>query len=233
MNENPDAGTSFTVIAMALLIGSISSPAAARQSQRQSTKSSSAATQLLSRGLFYYNNNDDNAARQFQQVIKQYPSSQEGEDAQYYLGSYYQRKYFVKRKSKSPDPRELRDILINAEAAFQKYISRFTNNGSRKWLSDAEFNLSLVYLLEGDQKRALLQLDDMLDKSSRDQSVYIYQVDWPLSRKDVIDSNFDAKQLAQFTRSLPSVNALSQSGVDQIIADIKKWCQSQKGLKLK
>src|SRR5258706_14136251 len=56
------------------------------------------ADQCLSLGLFYYNNDDisDKASQQFKLVMTKYTrSTKQVETAQYYLASYYQRKYYI------------------------------------------------------------------------------------------------------------------------------------------
>src|SRR5437868_7602529 len=86
-----------------LLVNALLAPMASAQSSKlpptatTSSKLSKAAQQVLAKALFYYNNDDisDEAARQCQLVLKQYSSTPEAETAQFYLGSYYQRKYYI------------------------------------------------------------------------------------------------------------------------------------------
>jgi hypothetical protein len=184
------------------------------------------AGQCLSLALFYFNNDDisDKAARQFKTVITQYPKNDEAETAQYYLASYYQRKFYILRERTRKEDAAL---LQQAQREYFNYIDRYSNSGSGKWLTDAHFNLALVFSQLRDQKGAANILDRMINAAGRDGQTYLYQVVWSANPADVVDGYLDARALADYTRSL--VN--SGRPCEQIVPAIRKWCQSQKSRK--
>src|ERR1044071_538944 len=64
------------------------------------------AVQLLKEGTSYQSADDtsDRAAISYRLVIQKYPSSPEAEQAQYFLGTYYEKKFFLlEGKSKEQD----------------------------------------------------------------------------------------------------------------------------------
>jgi len=189
--------------------------------QTTQTTKANTADQILKLGFFYYNNDDisDKAATQFRIVISKYPKSSEAETAQYYLGSYYQRKYYVKwaqyrKEDKSP--------LELAVREYRVYTDKYYKSGSHKWLGDAFFNLALVYLQKGDARNAGFELNKMKGASNLDSSVYIYQVIYSKNYEDVIDRSVATEGLASYTSSL----VYSGKSFWQITASIKDWSKS-------
>lgn len=180
----------------------------------------------LTLGLFYFNNDDitDKVAHLFKTVITQYPKNDEAETAQYYLASYYQRKFYILRERTR---KEDASLLQQAQREYFNYIDRYSNSGSGKWLTDAHFNLALVFSQQRDQKGAANILDRMINAAGRDGQTYLYQVVWSSNPADVVDGYWDARALADYTRSL--VN--SGRPCEQLVPAIKKWCQSQKSRK--
>src|SRR5204863_7862349 len=109
------------------LLGALTcAPAAAQsQQQQQTTTSCNSASRCLSLGLFYYNNDDisDQAAKQFRKVLTTYKrSAAEAEKAQFYLASYYQRKYYIKLERTR---KEDRAALQTAQAEYRNYTTRY------------------------------------------------------------------------------------------------------------
>lgn len=193
----------------------------AAQTKQQGIASS--ADQLLKLGFFYYNNDDitDKAATQFRAVISKYPKSTEAETAQYYLGSYYQRKYYVQlEKYRKPDAR----ALESAKKEYRAYTDRYYKTGSRQWLADAFFNLALVYLQTGDARNAGFELSKMGGASALDNSTYIYQVIYSQSYDDVLDGNFNSKALADYTAVLIKG---TKPSFKQTVNSIRDWCRRQ------
>ena len=183
----------------------------------QSTKANTA-DEILKLGFFYYNNDDisDKAATQFRAVIAKYPKSGEAETAQYYLGSYYQRKFYVKlaqyrKEDKSP--------LELAVREYRVYTDKYYKSGSHKWLGDAFFNLALVYLQKGDVRNAGFELNKMRGASNLDSSVYLYQVIYSKNFEDVIDRSVATEGLAGYTSSL----VYSGKSFWQITTAIRDW----------
>jgi hypothetical protein len=194
------------------------------------------ADQCLSLGIYYYNNDDisDQAARQFNLVMTKYAGSKQAEQAQYFLASYYQRKYYIQLRRQRKDERKLLQL---AAIEYKKYTDRYYQNGSGQWLADAFFNLGLVYLQVNDPNSAGNELSKMRDASGRDGSVYLYEIVWSPSPDDVIDSYVAARPLANFALSILSgkisVQQIQRSvgggdSFDQKVLMLKKWCQLQK-----
>jgi tetratricopeptide (TPR) repeat protein len=196
----------------------------------QIRKSVMSAEQTLTRGIFYYNNNDvsDAAAKQFQEVIKKYPKTTEAEEARYYLGNYYRRKYYITREKWR---RTWPESLVKAQQEYRAYVGAYSIQGSRKWLSDARFNLSLIDMELGDYRAAEDQLSRIiLYESVKDPAIYIDQLVWSTNAEDVIDFEFSAKELAEFARGQAMFHTLG-SEFESVLPSLKKWCQSYKSRK--
>lgn len=183
-----------------------------------------AAREKTNIGNFYYANYsvDDEAIKIYKQVITQYADTPSAEEAQYYLGKYYQQKFYIYSekwgKGSTGD-------LDEAEDAFQHYIKLYSSRGSRRWLSDSLWNLALVRLQQNKRGEAIDKLREMLVYAKRDQKVCVRQIVWTSNSKDLIDYEFDAAQLAQFAKSLAENNL----GFGQIVEELKKWCRGQMG----
>jgi len=179
---------------------------------------------LLSLGDFYYRNNDvsDKADTYYKQVIRNSPGSQTAGFAQYNRGSYWFRKFYVVKEQYS---REDRNALVQAEGQYYNFIDKFAKQTNTiGLLSDAEFNLALVYLQQGKRDYAVGWLNRMLGEAvKQDQMVYIYKVVWTSKPADIVDRNVDAAQLAMFAR-----DSIQKGGdVNSVVLDIKRWCQKQ------
>jgi TolA-binding protein len=213
----------------AALLTSLTLPAAPATAQKGGGQRRAAAgntpEEIFSLGFFYYNNSDirdDNAAKQFQRVIKNYPKSEEAERAQFFLASYYQRKYYIrKERYGEPDP----DALNAAENEYAKYIRDYPNGGPCQCLSDAYFHLALVHLQQGNHNAARHQLTRLSEEAGKDPAVYVYQVVWSSNSNDVIDSHFDAKSLAEHT------SRISGLPFSDAVSLLKRWCRDQKSKK--
>ncbi len=199
-----------------------------KRSNNQVQSKTATAEQLLAHALFYYNNNDvtDAAAKQFKQLIKQYPETVEAEEGQYYLGSYYRRKYYI---TKEKWRREFPESLSQAVSEYQAYIAKYWRKGSGKWLSDAQFYLSLVYMESGYLSGAEEHLSRIVNyESGRDPTVYIDQLVWSTDSVDMIDFEFGAKDLAEFTRGRVF---LRPADFDMVLPTLRRWCQDYKSRK--
>lgn len=198
--------------------------AAAGVSASGQTKGARSADEILKLGFFYYNNDDisDEAANQFRAVIAQYPHSEEAETAQYYLGSYFQRKYYVQEaKFRRRDAQ----ALEAAAREYRAYTDRYYKGGSHQWLADAFFNLALVHLQSGDVVNAGYELNKMSGAASLDDSVYIYQVIYSQSTDDVLDGRFPSSRLAEYASSVAADGGRS---FEQKVAAIRDWCRDQR-----
>jgi hypothetical protein len=217
-----------------LLMFSFFTLVSAGTARTQSIPRCTSAEQCLSLGVYYYNNDDitDKAVRQFNLVMTKYAGSKQAEQAQYFLASYYQRKYYIQLRRQGRDDRKLLELAANE---YRKYTDRYYKTGSGQWLADAFFNLGLVYLQVNDSNRAGNELSKMRDASGRDGSVYVYQIIWSSSPDDIVDSYVAAKPLADFALSIlygrSSIQQRSGGGgnsFDQKVLMLRKWCQLQK-----
>lgn len=177
--------------------------------------------QQLKLGFFYYNNDDisDKAAAQFRLAANSRDPAT-AETAQYYLGSYFQRKYYVQQANYGKADRK---ALETAVLEYRAYTTKYYKTGSHQWLADAFFNLALVYLQLGDARNAGFELNKLREAKALDDSVYIYQVIYSQSRNDVLDAFFPSGPLADYTSALLSAG----QPFDQQIAAIKNWCRQQ------
>jgi TolA-binding protein len=195
--------------------------------------SSEAAQKALSRAHYYYNNDDitDEAARRYRQVMISYPRTQEAETARYYVGGYYHRKHYILQERGIKD----RAALKSAEAGYLDYIRVYAKSPSPRWLSDAYFNLALISMQKGDEKRARGHLAALKDAANKDKTVYLYQVVWSTRPGSVIDTYVPAQSLATSAISLIDGNVPRQTSqaappvnFNDQIRWLTEWCRSHR-----
>lgn len=177
---------------------------------------------------FYYRNDDitDRAAAEYRKVRDSFPQSRQAEKAQYFLGSYYHRKFYIeKEKRLKEDP----GALVEAQGQYEDYIDKYAwSNKSPDWLSDAYFNLALISLQRGNSQQAEVYLGKMYGSAAYDPTVYVYQVIWSPSSRTVVDTTVDARRLSQYANSL--VYGLRQqriSSFGEVVDRLQGWCSSQ------
>ena len=180
----------------------------------------SSAQAILKKGKVYYDNNNitDQAAVQFSLILGKYRNSPEAESAQYYLASYYQRKFYIIKRTQG---REDMRWLMTAKAEYGNYTKKYFKQGAT-WLSDSFFNLALVYFQLGDSQRAGWELNKMSAYASMDPQVYIYELVWSPDSGDVIDGYYPASQLADFMKG----NA--EKPFSDLINVTKRWLRVSK-----
>ena len=212
-----------TIAGPAVLFISIAPYLSAEAHNRLYLQQSVAPAQLLAQGKFYQSANDfsDRAAEQYRLVINLYPASKEARSAQFYLGTYYQKKFFFLRYSQKVDDQA---ALRESDAALSAYINKYGKEKIVPDLADAHHGLILTKLAEGDTQAARSLALQMQAIAGKDKDVYIYQVAWSPNREDVIDANFDSKSLAAFTLKLID----SKAGFDDLVAQTRAWCREQK-----
>lgn len=227
-------------VMVALVITFVAASPVNQRTQAGQARASSSQAQTseikkaLDLGLFYYNNDDitDRAAIQFRKARDRSPRSSEGATAQYYLASYYHRKFYVQKEKTL---REDIGLLVKAQAEYEDYVSRYAWNTQKpQWLSDAYFNLALLFAQRGDSLKTEEYLGKMYGAAPSDEKVYIYQVVWSRSPKDVVDAFVDAKALAEFANSRVYNERALQLQKSQppsfsyFVERIRQWCVSQK-----
>lgn len=215
---------------LALIPGSAVGQRRAARAQPQPQSQASQAKVILAQADLYYKNDDitnDRAAALYRQVRDRFPNSKDAETAQYFLGSYYHRKFYIQREKQL---KEDLTPLIEAGAQYEDYVNKYAwRSKSPDWLSDAYFNLALIALQRGDTVKAEEWLGKMYGASSSDQKVYIYQVIWSPNQRDVVDAAYDARALAEYTNSLVySLRQRKLSSFNALVDKVKAWCNSQK-----
>jgi hypothetical protein len=206
------------------------------QTRRGRTTQGSDPKAILAKADVYFKNNDitDRAAVEYRAVRDRFPGTSAAATAQYYLGSYYHRKFYIQRETKL---REDPSVLVEAQGQYEDYVSRYAwQTNPPEWLADAYFNLALIFLQRGDSKRSEQFLGKMYGAAPYDRSTHVYQVIWSPNTRDIIDSSFDSKQLAEYANSLIYSYAYAQQRspgrpFDSIVEKIKGWCKGKKSLK--
>lgn len=234
------ATTSGTLLMVAITVTGPLTPGQRRPATPSRTSTtltqaqSSELKKALALGDFYYKNGDitDKAAVQYRKVRDSAPKSSEGATAQYYLGSYFHRKFYIQKEKKL---KEDVGLLTEAKAEYEGYASKSAWNSPKpEWLSDAYFNLALILAQRGDSQQTEQYLGKMFGAAPYDQKVYIYQVVWSPSAKDVVDAYVDSRQLAQYANSLVYSSRQAQlkqsqpPSFDYFVERIRQWCVSQK-----
>lgn len=189
---------------------------------------------ILAKADLYFKNNDitDRAAVEYRTVRDRFPRTREAATAQYSLGSYYHRKFYIQREKKL---KEDYGVLVEAQGQYEDYVNRYAWQSNTEWLADAYFNLALIFLQRRENKRAEEYLGKMYGAAPYDRSTYVYQVIWSPNSSDTIDSNLDSKQLAEYANGLIYSDAYSaeQSGkpsggtFEAIVEKIKRWCKGR------
>lgn len=204
--------------------------------QQRRTVQTSDPKAILARADVYFKNNDitDRAAVEYRTVRDRFPRTKEAATAQYYLGSYYHRKFYIQKEKKL---REDPGLLVEAQGQYEDYAQRYAwKTNPPEWLADAYFNLALIFLQRGDNKKGEEFLGKMYGAAPYDRTPHVHQVIWSPNTRDVIDYSFDSKQLAEYSNSLIYSYAYAQQSpqsppFDSIVEKIKRWCKGKQSLK--
>jgi len=192
-----------------------------QRSRRRVTASSP--QEMLDLALYYYKNNDisGKTEQSFQQLLtSRYEQTPQYETAQFYLGAYYQRKFYVQL---AKDGEKDWNALKQAAVEYRKYTDKFYKTGTHTWLTDSFFNLALVKLQLNENSAAIDELLKMKNAERMDSTVYIYQVVWSSKSQSVVDAYVPAARLAEY--SLSVVQAKDYY-FERAVLQIQKWCQA-------
>jgi hypothetical protein len=195
-----------------------------QQTAQKAIQRTSSPQQILALGTYYYNNDDisGRAEQSFRQLLtSRYAGSEEAESAQYFLASYYERKFYIQRAKWRKDDW---NSLKQAVDEYRHYTDKYYNSGTSKWLSDAFFNLAVVDMQLNDNGNAFNELSKIKGAAARDPTIYIYQIIWSPQSKDVIDAALPATRVSDWTLAL----LRSKGYFEQRIATLTQWCQGQK-----
>ena len=202
-----------TVISLA----SVSQHASHSQSTVQFSPQSAA--QILKEATYYHGIDDttDRAADRYRQLLLKFPNSSQAEEAQFYLGTYYEKKFFIlESRNKVQDWTSFNQ----AEEALNGYIKKYQARGFRTYLADAYYNLAIISLRRGYMDKAKGLMQQMKTDAGKDRTVYIYKVVWSPRTDDIIKSNCDTSKLASGT--LDSIG--NDSSFGRIIGRMRDWC---------
>lgn len=217
MNKSATRATCMLVIL--LLMCSESALVVAPQSTVQFSAQSPA--QILKEATYYHGIDDttDRAADRYRQLLSKFPYSSQAEQAQFFLGTYYEKKFFIlESRNKVQDWTSFNQ----AEDALNGYIKKYgSGKGPRTYLADAFFNLAIISLRRGYPDRAKQFLQQMKSAAGNDRTVYIYKVVWSSRTDDILKSDCDTNNLA--AGALDIIGAGLNFG--SVISRLNDWCR--------
>ncbi len=156
----------------------------------------------------------DRAAERYRQLIAQYPGTREAEAAQFSLGGYYSRKFFIlEQREKVQDW----DSFNRAEEALYKYVSAYPQG---VYLADAYHTLAVISLRRGYTENAIKLWHTVKEVANRDQRVYISKVTWSTNDDDVVKGYCDAGSLADF-----SLGVAAKQPFHETVNALTKWAR--------
>ena len=179
---------------------------------------SQSAAQLLKQGSSYQAADDtsDRAADIYRQLIRMFPKAVEAEAAQFFLGEYYTRKFFIlEQRSKAQDW----SSLDQAEQELYTYKGKYPRG---TYLADAYQFLSTIALRRGYTSSAVSWLETMKKAASSDQKVYIFRMTWSPDTSDVVKRYCDTRSLADATMS--PINR--KSSFNGVMDEVTNWARS-------
>ena len=179
----------------------------------------SGAEQMLKEGGRYQALDDtsDRAADVYQQLIRNHPKTAEAEAAQFFLGAYYSRKfYIIESKSNVQDW----GSLNRAEQELYAYIGKYPNG---LYLADAYHTLALSALRRGYSENAKKLWMLMREVAAKDRKVYIYRITWSTYSEDVIKGYCDTGALSDVALSMLD----KQLSFDQVVPLLTNWARGQ------
>jgi hypothetical protein len=175
------------------------------------------AAQLLKQGSSYQAADDttDRAADIYRQLIRLFPKSVEAEAAQFFLGSYYQRKFFIlEQRNKTQDW----DALNRAEQELYTYKGKYPKGS---YLADTYHLLATIALRRGYSSTAVSWLQNMKQAAAADKKVYIFRMTWSPNTNDVVKRYCDTRALAD--ANLEFVN--KKLSFDAVMNEVTNWAR--------
>ena len=183
------------------------------------TRGQGSAVQLLNEGSAYQSADDtnDRAAIAYRLVIQKYPRTTQAEQAQYFLGTYYEKKFFLlEGQSKVEDWSSFNE----AEQALYGYVGTYKLRGTKSYLADSYYALAIIALRRGYRDAARKLLTQMSDSARQDSQVYVSKVA-PRRSDEVIKKYCETKALAAAT--LDALN--NSSSFNATINNLTGWCR--------
>jgi hypothetical protein len=177
------------------------------------------ATKSLKRAGSYQTADDtsDRAADAYRETIKNYPNSAEAEAAQFFLASYYNRKFYIlEQRNQVQDW----DSLNRAEAELYKYKGKYPRG---TYLADAYHLLAIIALRRGYRDAAASWLATMKQAAATDRKVYIFRLTWSPNASDLIRGYCDTASLAD-----ADLDALRKtSSFNDAVSAVTSWARAQ------
>ncbi|HTG94797.1 MAG TPA: hypothetical protein VL866_19530 [Pyrinomonadaceae bacterium] len=177
------------------------------------------ASKLLKDGSRYQAADDtsDRAADLYRELLRKYPKSVEAESAQFFLGSYYQVKFFIlEQRSKVQDW----NSFNLAEDELYRYIGKYPKGA---YLADAYNRLAIVALRRGYASNARSLWSKMKAAGVTDRKVYVAKVTWSPTTDDQIKGYCDTKLLAD-----ASLEAMDKNNnFNGVVYALTNWAKSR------
>jgi hypothetical protein len=193
------------------------------RSQKSKSKASQSVSpaKLLNEANYYQGNDDtsDRAAELYRLIVVKYPNTVEAERAQFYLGTYYQKKFFILEYK---DHVQDWSSFNQAEEALNTWLAKYSK-GRHTFLADSHFTLAIIALRRGDSRTAKQLLDRMGHVASSDPDVSIYKIVWSPRSDDVIKRTCKTGALA----SAANATIDSYSNFDSFVTALRGWCLSE------
>ena len=173
--------------------------------------------QLMKHGAGYHATDDtsDRAADAYRQLIAQYPNSREAEAAQFSLGSYFSRKFFILEQR---DRVQDWESFNKAEEALYKYVGTYP---SGSYAADAYHTLAIIALRRGYNENAISAWNKAKEAAASDQKVYLQRIAWSPSDDDLIKRYCDSGALADF-----GLGAVARLQFHEAVDVLTKWARS-------
>lgn len=176
------------------------------------------AAQLLRQGSRYQAADDtsDRAPELYRELISKFPRSAEAESAQFFLGGYYNRKFFILEARN-----QVQDwgSFNRAEEALYSYLKRYPRGF---YSADSYHTLALIALRRNYRDKAIALWARMKEAADKDKKVYIYRLTWSANQDDVIKGYCDTNGLAD-----AGSKAMGQSSsFTEIVNSLTKWARS-------
>ena len=195
----------FTIVLMISLAGQVMAQEAAQQILREGSRYQA------------IDDTSDRAAEADQQLMRTHPKSAEAEAAQFFLGAYYSRKFYIIEKRNN-----VQDwgSMNRAEQELYTYIAKYPNGF---YLADAYHTLALSALRRGYWDNARKLWLQMREVAPKDRKVYIYRVTWSTYSEDVIKGYCDTVGLADVSLYMLD----KRLSFDQLVSGITNWARGQ------
>ena len=177
------------------------------------------AAQSLKQGGSYQAADDtsDRAADAYRETIKNYPNSAEAEAAQFFLASYYNRKFYIlEQRNKVQDW----DSLNRAEAELYRYKGKYPRG---TYLADAYHMLATIALRRGYRDTSVSWLVTMKQAAATDRKVYISRITWSPAASDQIRGYCDTASLADVQLDV----LRKTSSFNDVVQAVTNWARAQ------